>query len=65
MERGKCVRQLDELADLLDIQTAAEQYTGKPYQDKVTGDYLDPNTQALAQVLIKRREELAESRGGP
>ena len=32
-----------ELADVVDIQTAAEQYTGKPYQDEVTGEYLDPN----------------------
>ena len=44
-----------ELADVVDIQTAAEQYTGKPYQDEVTGDYLDPNTQALAQALFKRQ----------
>ena len=32
-----------EFSDVVDIHTAAEQYTGKPYQDEVTGDYLDPN----------------------
>ena len=44
-----------ELADAVDIQTAAENYTGKWEQDKVTGDYFDPNTQALAQALINRQ----------
>ena len=44
-----------ELADAVDIQTAAENYTGKWEQDKVTGDYVDPNTQALAQALINRQ----------
>ena len=44
-----------ELADAVDIQTAAENYTGKWEQDDVTGDYLDPNTQALAQALINRQ----------
>ena len=44
-----------EFSDVVDIQTAAEQYTGKPYQDEVTGDYLDPNTQALAQALFQRQ----------
>ena len=48
-------RNLLELADAVDIQTAAENYTGKQEQDEVTGDYLDPNTQALAQALIKRQ----------
>ena len=38
-----------ELADAVDIQTAAENYTGKWEQDEVTGDYLDLNTQALAR----------------
>ena len=44
-----------ELADAADIQTAAENYTGKWEQDEVTGDYLDPNTQVLAQALINRQ----------
>ena len=36
-------------------RTAAENYTGKWEQDEVTGDYLDPNTQALAQALYERQ----------
>ena len=44
-----------EFSDVVDIHTAAEQYTGKPYQDELTGDYLDPNTQALAQALFQRQ----------
>ena len=44
-----------EMADVVDIQTAAEQYTGKWDQDVVTGKYLDKNTQELAQALSKRQ----------
>ena len=44
-----------EMADVVDIQTAAEQYTGKWDQDVVTGEYLDKNTQELAQALSKRQ----------
>jgi integrase len=44
-----------EFSDVVDIHTAAEEYTGKPYQDEVTGDYFDPNTQALAQALFQRQ----------
>ena len=47
-----------ELADAVDIQTAAENYTGKCEQDEVTGDYLDPNTQALA--FVRWRESAGE-----
>ena len=43
------------MADVVDIQTAAEQYTGKWDQDVVTGEYLDKNTQELAQALSKRQ----------
>ena len=32
-----------EVADAVDIQTAAENHSGKWEQDEVTGDYLDPN----------------------
>jgi hypothetical protein len=44
-----------EMADVVDIQTAAEQYTGKWDQGVVTGKYLDKNTQELAQALSKRQ----------
>ena len=43
-----------ELSDVLDPQTAAEQYTGKWAQDEVSGAFLDENTEALAQALLKR-----------
>ena len=43
-----------ELSDVLDPQTAAEQYTGKRAQDDVSGAFLDKNTEALAQALLKR-----------
>ena len=42
------------LADAVDIQTAAENYTGKWEQDEVTGDYFDANTQALAIGVMSR-----------
>ena len=45
-----------DLADVVDIQTAAEGYTGKQEQDEATGDYLDKNTQALAQALLNERQ---------
>ena len=43
-----------ELFEVLDPQTAAEQYTGKRAQDDVAGAFLDKNTEALAQALLKR-----------
>ena len=43
-----------ELADVLDPQTAAEQYTGKRAQDDVSGAFQDKNTEDLAQALLKR-----------
>ena len=43
-----------ELADALDPQTAAEQYTGQRALDEASGEFLDPNTEALAQALFKR-----------
>ena len=43
-----------ELSEVLDPQTAAEQYTGKRGQDDVSGAFLDKNTEALAQALLKR-----------
>ena len=42
-----------ELADALDPQTAAEQYTGQRALDEASGEFLDPNTEALAQALFK------------
>ena len=44
-----------EMADLVDIQTAAENYTGKWEQDAITGEYLDKNTEELAQALLNRQ----------
>ena len=44
-----------DLADVVDISTAAEGYTGHQERDEVTGDYLDKNTQALAQALYERQ----------
>ena len=43
-----------ELSDVLDPQTTAEQYTGKRAQDDGSGAFLDKNTEALAQALLKR-----------
>ena len=43
-----------EVADLVDIQTPVENYTGKWDQDAVTGEYLDKNTHELAQALLNR-----------
>ena len=43
-----------ELSDVLDPQTAAEEYTGKRAQDDVSGAFLDKNTESLAQALLKR-----------
>ena len=40
-----------DLADVVDIPTAAEGYTGQQERDEATGDYLDKNTHALAQAL--------------
>ena len=44
-----------ESADVVDVQTVAEQYTGEREQDEATGAYLDPNTHALAVALYKRK----------
>ena len=44
-----------DLADVVDIPTAAEGYTGQQERDEATGDYLDKNTQALAQSLSERQ----------
>ena len=44
-----------DLADVVDIPTAAEGYTGQQERDEATGDYLDKNTQALAQALYERQ----------
>ena len=44
-----------ELADVVDISTAAETYTGQKERDEVTGDYLNKNTHALAQALYETR----------
>ena len=46
-----------DLADVVDIPTAAEGYTGQQERDEATGDYLDKNTQAFAQGAL--REECA------
>ena len=43
-----------ELSEVLDPQIAAEQYTGKRAQDGISGAFLDKNTEALAQALLKR-----------
>ena len=43
-----------ELSDVLDPQTTAEQYTGKRAQDDGSGAFLDKNTEAVAQALLKR-----------
>jgi len=43
-----------ELSEALDPETTAEQYTGKRAQDDVSGAFLDKNTEALAQALLKR-----------
>ena len=43
-----------ELTEALDPETTAEQYTGKRAQDEVSGAFLDKNTEALAQALLKR-----------
>ena len=45
-------------ADVVDISTAAEGYTGQQQRDEATGDYLDKNTQALAQALYERQVPL-------
>ena len=44
-----------DLADVVDIPTAAEGYTGQQERDEATGDYLDKNTHALAQALYARQ----------
>ena len=44
-----------DLADVVDIPTAAEGYTGQQERDEATGDYLDKNTHALAQALYERQ----------
>ena len=44
-----------DLADVVDIQTAAEGYTGQQERDETTGDYLDKNTHALAQAHSTQR----------
>ena len=41
--------------DVVDIPTAAEGYTDQQERDEATGDYLDKNTQALAQSLSERQ----------
>ena len=55
MERSQAVRALLDLADVVDIPTAAEGYTGQQERDEATGDYLDKNTHALAQALYERQ----------
>ena len=44
-----------ELADAVDIPTAAENTRASGSKTRSTGDYLDKNTQALAQALYKRQ----------
>lgn len=44
-----------DLADVVDIPTAAEGYTGQQERDETTGDYLDKDTHALAQALYERQ----------
>ena len=44
-----------DLANVVDIPTAAEGYTGQQERDEATGDYLDKNTHALAQALQERQ----------
>ena len=44
-----------DLADFVDIPTAAEGFTGQQERDEATGDYLDKNIQALAQTLYERK----------
>ena len=51
MERSQGVR-APALADVVDIPTAAEGYTGKHERDEATEDYLD-KTHALAQALYE------------
>ena len=48
-----------EMADVVDIQTAAENYTGKWELDAMTGEYLDQNTHELAQALLNRQVPVA------
>ena len=43
-----------ELAEILDPQTAAQQYTGKRAQDDMSGAFLDKNTEALSKALFKK-----------
>ena len=54
MERSQGVRALLDLADVVDIPTAAEGNTGQQEQDEATGDYFD-QPQALAQALYERQ----------
>ena len=42
-----------DLADVVDVPTAAEGYTGQQERDEATGDYLDKIAQALAQALYE------------
>ena len=44
-----------DLADVVDIPTAAEGYTGQQERDEATGNYLDKNTHALVQALYERQ----------
>ena len=42
-----------DLADVVDIPTGAEGYTGQQERDEATRDYLDKKTQSLAQALYE------------
>ena len=52
-----------DLADVVDIPTAAEGYTGQQERDEATRDYLDKKTQSLAQALYE--SALRVLRGDP
>ena len=42
-----------DLADVVDIPTAAEGYMGQQEREEATGNYLNKNTHALAQTLYE------------
>ena len=48
-----------ELADVVDIQTDAENYTCNWEQDAITGQDFDQNTHELAQALLNKKVPVA------
>ena len=53
-EAKECAHLLD-LADVVDIPTAAEGYTGQQERDEATGDYLDKNPMHLLRRSTRGR----------